>query len=240
MTYYRHMMLFNIKRALRAAADPKTAIFATRFFKTGPGQYGEGDKFLGLTIPQIRSIAKQFHTASLEDLAKLIESPIHDERLLALLILVDQYAKADKAQKKKIVSFYKKHLKGVNNWDLVDSSADKILGAQCFAENDTSILDAYAKSADLWKQRIAMIATFYFIRQHQFKPTLRFAKALMHHKHDLIHKACGWMLREMGKRDEKTLRIFLDQYATTMPRTMLRYAIEKFDTQTRAMYRKHA
>jgi 3-methyladenine DNA glycosylase AlkD len=225
-----------LKRALRAYADPKKAIIAKRFFKTGPGQYGEGDIFLGLTVPETRSVAKEFRTASLDDLATFIESPIHEERLLALLILVDQYTKADDTQKKKIVNFYKKHLKGVNNWDLVDSSADKILGAYCYETGDTAILDTYAASKDLWKQRIAMVATFYFIRKHQFEPTLRIAETLLYHQHDLIHKAVGWMLREMGKKDAHVLHAFLKKHHRTMPRTMLRYAIEKFDAETRAKY----
>ncbi len=223
-------------RSLRELADPEKAAFFPRFFKTGKGQYGEGDVFIGVTVPQIRTTVKVFQELPLSEVEKLLDHKIHEFRLLGLLILVRQYEYGDTTVQKKIVRFYLDHLHAVNNWDLVDSSARQILGASLFASKETTILDRFAHSKDLWKQRIAIIATHYFIMQGAYDETLRIAEILLHHPHDLIHKAVGWMLREVGNRDRKIEEKFLKKHAAVMPRTMLRYAIEKFDPATKKRY----
>ncbi len=222
--------------ALRSLADAEKAAFFPRFFKTGKGEYGEGDTFIGVTVPQVRSVVKQFRDLSLEDVEMLLKSPIHEARLGGLLVLVSQYQKADAAVRKRIAKFYLDHLDSVNNWDLVDSSAHQILGPHIEATGDTQILDRLAKTKHLWRERVAIVTTYHFIRLGQFEHTIRIAEILLHHDHDLIHKAVGWMLREMGKRDRKTLEKFLKKHSKTMPRTALRYAIEKFDEPTRKRY----
>lgn len=221
---------------LKKKADPTKAAFFPRFFKTGPGDYGEGDVFLGVTVPQIRLVVKLHADISLNDCLKLLKNPIHECRLAALLILVQQYKKADLNKKAKIVDLYLKNTKYINNWDLVDSSADKIIGAWVDETGNVGLLGELASSKNLWKQRIAMIATLHFIRNNVFDHTYRIAKVLLHHPHDLIHKATGWMLREAGKRDVKSLEAFLKKHYKTMPRTMLRYAIEKFSETKRKAY----
>ncbi|WP_413581269.1 DNA alkylation repair protein [Bdellovibrio sp. HCB288] len=208
-----------------------------RFFKTGPGEYAEGDVFLGLTVGQSRAIAKQFKELSLLELTPLLSSPIHEERLISLIILSQRYRKADENEQKKIFAFLIKNRKGINNWDLVDTIAPAVFGPHLF-DKDRSILYKYAKSKNLWERRIAIISTFYFLRQQDFRDTLQIAEALLNDEHDLIHKAAGWMLREVGKRDVKTLKSFLNKNAGRMPRTMLRYAIEKFPEQHRQRYLK--
>lgn len=223
---------------LKRLADKKKAAFFPRFFKTGPGEYGEGDVFLGVTVPQIRLVVKLHADISLSDCIRLLKNPIHECRLAALLILVDQYKKADANKKDKIAGLYLKNTKYINNWDLVDSSADKIIGAWVDETGNVGLLGELAASKDLWKQRIAMIATLHFIRKNVFDHTYRIAKLLLNHPHDLIHKATGWMLREAGKRDPKSLEAFLKKYYKTMPRTMLRYAIEKFKEPIRKKYLK--
>lgn len=223
-------------RALRQLTDPAKAAFFPRFFKTGKGEYGEGDRFLGITVPQVRAVAKMYAELPLSDVAQLLQSPYHEARLLALLILVRQYESAEHERTKKgIVDFYLRHKDRVNNWDLVDVSAYKILG-EFLLTRDRSVLLRLAKSFDLWSQRIAIVATFSFIREGQFDDTLKLAEIFLTHTHDLMHKATGWMLREVGKRDLIVLRTFLDQYAARMPRTMLRYAIEKMTVSERKKY----
>lgn len=222
---------------LRRFANPAKAAFFPRFFKTGPGEYGEGDKFLGLTVPQTRGVAKAFVALPLDEIRKLLASQIHEERLLALIILTERYDQAGKAERAKIFRFYMLNRKHVNNWDLVDSSAHQIVGAQLEA-GDHSLLDRLAKSKVLWDRRIAMVATYHGIRQRRFEHALRVALLLLRDEHDLIHKAVGWMLREVGKRDEEVLVNFLAETYQNMPRTMLRYAIERFPEVTRQRYLK--
>jgi len=225
-------LLPQLKADLKSLANPEKAKILSGFFKAGKGQYGEGDVFLGIMVPQQRLIAKKYSSLTLKDIKTLLSNKIHEYRMVALLILVNQFRKADEAGKKQIAGFYLDNTRRINNWDLVDLSAPYILGEH-LVENDTAILYRLAASDDLWKRRIAIIATFAFIRRNKFGDTLRIAEALLHDRHDLIHKAAGWMLREVGKRDVKTLERFLEEHARAMPRTMLRYAIERFDKEKR-------
>ncbi len=226
-----------VRRELKLLADPDKAAFFPRFFKTGPGQYGEGDVFMGVTVPNMRVVAKQFRDLPLKEIETLLDDEVHELRLTGLLILVWQFERGDEARRKIIVKFYLSHLKRVNNWDLVDSSASYILGASLIGK-DTAVLDRMAVSKHLWTQRVAIVATHAFIRKGELSHTFRISKILLSHKHDLIHKAVGWMLREAGKRDEKALRTFLDKHRSSMPRTALRYAIERFDEPVRKRYLK--
>lgn len=213
------------------------AEISQRFFKTGKGQYGEGDVFIGVTVPDVRIVAKQYKDLSLEHIEKLLKSKIHEDRLLALLILVEQFKKGTEAQQKSIARFYLAQLDRVNNWDLVDLSADKILGAWLYERSRTPLYKL-VRSKNLWERRVAIISTFYFIRHHDFKDTLRLAEMLLNDQHDLMHKAVGWMLREVGKRDEAVLLKFLDKHAIVMPRTALRYALERLPEAHRKYYLK--
>jgi len=226
----------DIHSAIQKLGNKKRAIGSARFFKTGPGQYGEGDIFLGLTVPQCRFVSQSYTTISLSTIKKLLTSKIHEERLIALLILVDQYRRSGDQDKKTIFHFYLSQTQYINNWDLVDLSADKIVGEFLYTTSPV-ILKKLAKSQNLWERRIAMIATFAFIKKGEYAITFAIAKILLHDNHDLIHKACGWMLREVGKRvSKKQLIIFLNQYSKTMPRTMLRYAIEHFSDKERQKF----
>jgi 3-methyladenine DNA glycosylase AlkD len=231
------MNLSELRQKIRQAATPEQAAIARRFFKTGPGEYGEGDCFLELKVPQIR--AELPHTDELgeADVLDLLHSKWHEERFLALLVLGRRFsrAKKDTATQQRIISLYLANTKWINNWDLVDSSAPHILGAWLL-RRDRSVLDTLAASTRLWEQRIAILATQAFIRAGDFADTLRLSTLFLSHPHDLMHKACGWMLREVGKRDVKTLLIFLDSNAAQMPRTMLRYALEKLSEKTRKAY----
>ena len=220
---------------LQTMADLGKAAFFPRFFKTGPGQYGEGDVFIGVTVPQIRSVVKEFRAMPLSQVPDLLRSPLHEARLAGLLLMALKFSKADETEREKIVRLYLKNLTYVNNWDLVDSSAPYILG-EWLMDKDRSVLDTYARSGDLWEERIAIVATLAFIRKGQLEDTVRIAEILLHHPHDLIHKAVGWMLREAGKRDLSVLRKFLDTHAAVMPRTMLRYALEKLPEPERKRY----
>ncbi len=226
----------NIRTAIQKSSNKKRALGSARFFKTGPGQYSEGDIFIGLTVPQSRDIALQFSHLSITDIKKLLSSKIHEERLIALLILARQFQQGNAIEKKAIYNFYIAHSKYVNNWDLVDLSADKIVG-EYLQNKSQSILPKLAKSKNLWERRIAIVATFAFIKKGNYTITFKIAEILMHDNHDLIHKAVGWMLREVGKRVSTTqLKIFLNIHAATMPRTMLRYAIEHFSAIERKKY----
>ncbi len=226
----------SVVREFQALADPEKAVFFPRFFKTGKGQYGEGDLFLGITVPNVRTMAKKYGDASYKDIETLLENPYHEVRMLALMILVHQYESApDSVRKKQIVDFYIDHRQQVNNWDLVDLSAYKILGDYLLTHG-RKILYRFAKTPHLWTQRVAIVSTYAFIRAGEFDDTLKLAEIFLVHPHDLMHKAVGWMLREVGKRDEKVLRGFLDEHAHAMPRTMLRYAIEKFSPEVRKQY----
>ena len=225
-------LLAEIQADLDKQADIEKARVYQRFFKTGKGEYGEGDKFIGLTVPQLRAIAKKYSTLPLSQVKKLLQNKIHEYRLTALLILVDQYQKSDDSGQKIICDYYLKHIRYVNNWDLVDLSADKIVGSYLL-EKGKKILYKLTKSDSVWERRIAIIATFNFIKNNQFKDALKISEVLLNDKHDLIHKAIGWMLREIGKRDQKVLESFLQKHRQIMPRTMLRYAIEKFSVKKR-------
>jgi 3-methyladenine DNA glycosylase AlkD len=224
-------MKLPVQKALQALANPEKKAVFQRFFKTGPGQYGEGDVFLGLSVPQTRQVAKEHVDLSFQDLEHLLASPIHEERLLALEVLCMQYKKAPK----QVVDFYLSHLQGVNNWDLVDLSAPKILGDFLLNE-PRNILYDLVKSPVLWERRISIIATLAFIRKGDFADTLSLATQLLGDKHDLMHKAVGWMLREVGKKDRATLEGFLKNHNTVMPRTALRYAIEHFTKAEREVW----
>jgi len=229
------MSLNRLKKDLQKQADPYRAKVLLRFFKTGKGEYGEGDRFFGIPVPEQRQIAKKYKTLSLQDLQELISSRIHEHRLVALLILILQYARAHEQGKRDIVKFYLDNTRHINNWDLVDLSAEKILGSFLLG-NDREILYRLAESPNLWERRIAVMSTFAFIRQGQFEDTFRLAEMLLRDPHDLIHKAVGWMLREIGKRDQGSEERFLQEHSQTMPRTMLRYAIERFEQEKRTSY----
>jgi len=229
------LSLSEIRREISKQKNPAQAINLQRFFKTGKGEYGEGDVFYGIKVPVQRTIAKQFKDLSLDHIKTLILSEVHEERLIAAFILVDQYKKGDEKKKKIIFDFYLKNRKGINNWDLVDLSAPKIVGAHLI-DKEKDLLYKFARSKDLWEKRISIISTQRFIREYFFEDTLKISEILLHDKHDLIHKAVGWMLREVGNRDIKTEEEFLQKHYKTMPRTMLRYAIEKFPEQKRKAY----
>ena len=229
------MMLDQIKRDLSKLSNSEKARVLSSFFKTGKGQYGEGDLFLGISVPQQRKVAKKYIDLSLRNLQELLNSKIHEYRLTALLILVSKYEKTDSSGKEEIFSFYLINTVNINNWDLVDLSAPKIVGDYLF-NKDRSVLLELAKSNNLWERRIAILSTFKFIRNNDFAETLNISKLLLYDEHDLIHKAVGWMLREIGKRDQEVEEGFLNKYSGEMPRTMLRYAIEKFDKNKRQFY----
>jgi len=229
--------LKELKKAIRANANKDHAKTMQWFFKTGKGEYGEGDKFIGIKVPVQRKIAKKFGELDLEDLQKLLNSKIHEERLISLLILVDKYDKADEKVKDKIYRFYKKNRRKINNWDLVDLSAPKILGIHLL-NHDKQILYKYAHSKNLWEKRISIISTYSFIKNHDFNTTLEISDILLNDDQDLIHKAVGWMLREVGKQSLQILEKFLKPRYKKMPRTMLRYSIEKFPEKKRKKYLK--
>ncbi|MGY4884943.1 MAG: DNA alkylation repair protein [Nanobdellota archaeon] len=233
-------MLNELKKEINEAKNPEQAKNLQRFFKTGKGQYGEGDIFLGIKVPVTRKIVKKYWKyISLKDIQELLNSKFHEERLIGLLILVEAYKKSkkDKMKQREIYEFYLKNTNRINNWDLVDLSAHKIVGDFCSIEG-TEILKMLAKSDNLWERRIAIISTAAFINKRIFGETLAISDMLMNDKHDLIHKAVGWMLREVGKRNVEVLEIFLKDRYKTMPRTMLRYSIEKFPEEKRKAYLK--
>lgn len=227
----------DVRKALRKYADKEKAKVLRGFFKTKPGEYGEGDIFLGVTVPLVRNIVKQFKDLPLRDLKKLLHSNIHEERLLALLILVEQFNQADINAKEKIYKTYLANTKFINNWDLVDLSAPQIAGG-FLMDKDRRVLYKLAQSPLLWDRRIAILSTFAFIKANDFDDLFRLTKLLLLDKEDLIHKACGWMLREAGKRNLRSEENFLRQHFKVMPRTMLRYAIERFPENKRRAYLK--
>lgn len=229
------MTLKAVHAAIMNEADEDRARNLQRFFKTGPGDYGEGDRFVGIKVPTLRRLAKTFKALPLEKTERLLASKIHEERLLALFILTHHFQQADDEHQKTIVDCYLRNTARINNWDLVDISAGHILGAWLFKRRKT-LLTELAQSRSLWERRIAIIATGYFIAQGEFKPTLKIAKLLLNDEHDLIHKAVGWMLREVGKRDQTIEEAFLRKYYRDMPRTLLRYAIERFPEGKRQAY----
>jgi 3-methyladenine DNA glycosylase AlkD len=233
------MKAADIQKELKSMADPDKAAILQRFFKTGPGHYSEGDIFIGVMVPQSRKIAKKFIQLPLEEVNTLLYSRIHEERLVALLILVWRYRLSSSEEKEEIVKFYLDHIKQVNNWDLVDLSAPNIIGVHLLVDNrDRTLLYRLARSENVWERRIAIVATHYFIRKGYFSDTLKIAEMLLQDRHDLIHKAAGWMLREVGKRDAVTEEEFLEKYSGVMPRTMLRYAIERLPESKKRHYKK--
>jgi 3-methyladenine DNA glycosylase AlkD len=227
--------ILKLRARLQKLASPSDAKFLQRYFKSAPGEYGAGDRFIGIRVPVLRKLAQEFRLLPTREVTALLHSPIHEERLLALLILVDAYQRADEPGRTKVYELYLTHLGRINNWDLVDLSAPHIVGRH-LAERPRNILFRLARSRTLWHRRVAMLATLHFIRANDFKDALHLAERLRNDEHDLIHKAVGWMLREIGKRDVAVLRRFLDQHAAHMPRTMLRYAIEQLPERERQRY----
>ena len=221
----------DVIQELQSKKDKNQAVILSRFFKTGKGQYGEGDIFLGIKVPIQRKIAKSYTDISFKDIQKLLNSKIHEYRLTGLFILIE------KEDKEKVFNLYLKNTKNINNWDLVDLSAPKILGGY-LKDKKRDILYSLAISDNLWERRISIVSTFAFIKENDFKDTIKIAKILLNDKHDLIHKAVGWMLREVGKRDKELEKSFLNKYYRNMPRTMLRYSIEKFNPKEREFYMK--
>lgn len=228
-------MVTQLQAKLRKRASRAKRKILQSFFKCSHGEYGEGDQFLGVTVPEIRSLVAYGVDLSFSDIKKLITSRFHEERLLALLILVERFEKANEAERKVIFSFYLRNRSAVNNWDLVDSSAHKIVGAY-LQRRSKKVLSQLARSNNLWDRRIAVISTWHFIRQGDLKTTFYLCEKLLQDKEDLMHKACGWMLREAGKSNEQALETFLKKNVLRMPRTMLRYAIEKFSESKRKNY----
>ncbi len=231
------MTAAEIQQQLRGLGSPEAAAGSARFFKTGPGQYGEGDIFLGLGAAELHRLSKEHVGLSVRDLRVLLRSPVHEDRSLALLILVRQAVKGDSNAKEKIYKLYLSHTRYINNWDLVDASAREIVGGH-LADKSREPLLALARSENMWERRISIVATHYFIRQGEFAETLRIAKLLLRDKEDLIHKAVGWMLREVGKKHQPTLEGFLRRHGKVMPRTALRYSIERFPNELRLAYLK--
>ncbi len=229
----------EVRRALEAAGDPDVAAQAHRYFKAGPGEYGEGDRFRGLRVPAVREFVKEFgDRLSLESTIELLHGAFHEDRLLALLVLVKKYGKGkrgDEELRRKIYELYLKNTRHINNWDLVDSSAEHIVGAYLF-ERDKEPLFHLARSKSLWERRISILATLHFIKKESYDTTLELAELLLEDREDLIHKGVGWMLREIGERDVEAEKMFLREHCRRMPRTMLRYAIEKFPEEERQRF----
>lgn len=221
-----------LQKRIRALANTRDSIFLQRFFKTGPGEYGEGDRFLGIRVPTTRQLVREYRGPAIPAARLLLKSPYHEERLLALLLLVRAYGRATPEEQGEIYRFYLAHTRYINNWDMVDCSAPQIVGAHLLTR-DRRVLNRLARSRNVWERRIAVLATQSFIRSGEYAPTLELATRLLHDSHDLMHKAVGWMLREVGNRDQSVLEGFLDRYAGEMPRTMLRYAIEKLPPRLR-------
>ena len=224
----------TIYKELLNRSEEEKRIVLPRFFKTGKGEYGEGDKFIGVTVPNVRIVARMFKDCPLEVVKLLLENPWHECRLCGLLILREKFSK----NPEEVVEFYLSHTEGINNWDLVDLSAPYILGSYLVNNPDREILYTLAASEHMWENRIAIVATLMLIRNNQFEDTLKLAEILMEHKHDLMHKSIGWMLREVGKKDAGLLKGYLLRHCNRIPRTMLRYALEKFPPeQRREFYR---
>ncbi|ASQ91092.1 DNA alkylation repair protein [Prosthecochloris sp. GSB1] len=228
----------DIQARLRSLGDQGIADRSMRFFRTGKGEYGEGDRFLGIRVPALRKQLREFAGVSLDDVGGLLFSPFHEERLFALLLLVVKFERGSGEERQAVYDFYIRNRNRVNNWDLVDSSAPHIAGAWLEGREKTPLYEL-ARSASLWDRRIAIVATFHFIRRNRFDDTLNIAGLLKHDREDLIHKAVGWMLREVGKRDARAEKEFLRLHAVGMPRTMLRYAIERFPEPERRQYLKN-
>lgn len=229
-------MKTSLKQALLQIANPERAIQTARFFKTGKGEYGEGDVFIGLSNPQVQALVKEhWKSTNMTDIQELINDKIHELRFAALLVLVTQFPKSSHIQQQEIIEFYLKNIHQINNWDLVDCSAYKLLG-KFLLHKDRQILYDLAESGHLWSERMAVVTCLEFIRNGQFADIFNLSEKFLSHKHDLMHKACGWMLREVGKRDELALEEFLDEHLQKMPRTMLRYTIERMEEGKRLGY----
>ncbi len=225
----------GFKRELRKFASKERAKVSMRFFKTGKGEYSEGNKFIGLTVPKLREVALKYKNLGLVDLEKLLKSPTHEDRYAVLEILVARYEESNESDRAKIAKLYLRNTKFINNWDLVDTSAEYIIGH--YSEKaGFRMLEKLARSKNLWEKRIAIVSTFYFIKKNTFWPTLKITEILMGDSHDLIHKACGWMLREVGKKNLNIEKKFLETHLKKMPRTMLRYAIERFPEAERKRF----
>lgn len=220
---------------MRALANVRDAAAASRFFKTGPGEYGAGDRFLGIRVPVLRKLAASHRGLPLDDVCDLLSSPWHEARLLALLILVWQFNRGGEKERRAIYRLYMRHRHCVNNWDLVDCSAEHIVGAHLRGRSRGRLCQL-ARARSLWDRRIAIMATFHYVKRGEFDDTLRLAELLLNDSHDLVHKAVGWMLREVGNRNRGVEEAFLQRYASQMPRTMLRYAIERFPQRVRRQY----
>ncbi len=231
------MNVKDIRAKLRKLGDKERAIVSQRFFKTGPGEYGEGDVFLGIKVPELRKLAKEYEDITMKQVKALLKSSIHEERLLALLILIRKYVKGDESARKRIYELYIKNTQFINNWDLVDVTAEHIVGA-FLRDKDRSPLYRLSRSKNLWERRISIMASFHFIKHNEFSDTLKISKILLADREDLIHKAVGWMLREVGKRHMTTEERFLKDHYRKMPRTMLRYAIERFTESETDRYLK--
>jgi 3-methyladenine DNA glycosylase AlkD len=227
--------LATLRRELAAAAEPSRVPELQRFFKTGPGGYGEGDVFIGVRVPAARAVASRYLELDLDDLVELLASAVHEERLVALLILVRQYERGGESTRGRTYDCYLGNTRHVNNWDLVDLSAPPIVGAHLLAR-PRAVLDRLARSPSVWERRIAIVSSFAFIRAGEYEDTLRLARALLCDEHELVQKAVGWMLREIGKRDEPALVGFLERHAHEMPRTMLRYAVERLEPEIRTAF----
>jgi len=225
----------QIINELNSLEDPSRAVHSQRFFKTGKGQYGEGDVFIGLTVPQTRLVCKKYKDLSIDELEKLLESPIHEHRLAAVIIMRQQSERANSVLRKSLYDLYLCRTDRINNWDIIDISCHKIVGVY-LADKDRTILYKLARSKQMWERRIAIISTAYFIDKNDLEDTFKITKILLNDEQDLIHKATGWMLREAGKKDETRLKEFLDKYASMMPRTMLRYSLEKLQDTDRKHY----
>jgi 3-methyladenine DNA glycosylase AlkD len=229
-------MKTSLKQALLQISNPERAIQTARFFKTGKGEYGEGDIFIGLSNPQVQALVKEhWKSTQITDIQELINDKIHELRFAGLLVLVAQFPKSSPIQQQEIIEFYLKNIHQINNWDLVDCSAYKLLG-KFLLNKDRQILYHIAESGHLWSERVAVVSCLEFIRNGQFSDIFNLSEKFLSHKHDLMHKACGWMLREVGKRDELALEEFLDEHLQKMPRTMLRYAIERMEEGKRLGY----
>ena len=225
----------EIKKEFEKYSNPEKAKTQQKYFKTGKGEYGEGDIFLGITVPDTRKIAQKYKNISLYTVKKFLHSPFHEERLFALLVLIYHFQSGEEEDKNKIYEFYLENTKFINNWDLVDLSVRDIIGAYLYNRDKTPLYEL-AKSNNLWERRIAIIATYYFIRQNEFEDTINIAEILLNDREDLIHKAVGWMLREVGKKDLAVEEIFLKRHYKGIPRTMVRYAVERFPEEKRKRY----
>ena len=230
-------MLGRLRTALKALADPKVAAHSQRFFKTGPGQYGEGDQFIGIRVPVLRRLARQYKDLPIEQAENLLRSKIHEYRQVALFILVGRYRRGNEAEREVIYTCYLRNTVHINNWDLVDASAEHIVGAW-LQNRSREPLKRLAAAGSLWERRMAVLATFHYIKKGEYEETLRIAQLLIGDREDLIHKAVGWMLREVGKRSSATAEVFLRRHYRAMPRTMLRYAIEKLPEAKRQAFLK--